>query len=31
MKDLLPGTIIYTDDVDLEKPDVISTVLLQKI
>jgi len=26
MKDLLPGTIIYTDDVDLEKPDVISTI-----
>ena len=26
MPNLLPGTIIYTDDVDLEKPDVLSTV-----
>lgn len=26
MPNLLPGTIIYTDDVDLEKPDVISTI-----
>jgi hypothetical protein len=26
MENLLPGTIIYTDDIDLQKPDIMSTV-----
>jgi len=26
MENLLPGTIVYTDDIDLEKPDIMSTV-----